>query len=117
MRYVEMCDVKNMHSDPENAQMAIFRLSSPVVLSCPPAWWMSAWLAEVMTSAVAKASISGAGSSRESGLSCRWGARGAGRDRPRPACRSVVILERRRDPVVQRQHPAERADQHDADAR
>jgi hypothetical protein len=32
MRYVEINDANSMHSDPINAQMAIFRLSSPVVV-------------------------------------------------------------------------------------
>jgi hypothetical protein len=36
MRYVEMSDVKSMHSEPMKAQMAIFLLSSPVeVGGCP----------------------------------------------------------------------------------
>src|ERR1700680_612866 len=32
IRYVEMSDAKSMHSDPMNAQIAIFRLGSPVVV-------------------------------------------------------------------------------------
>jgi len=32
MRYVEISEAKSMHSDPMNAQMAIFRWSSPVVV-------------------------------------------------------------------------------------
>jgi hypothetical protein len=32
MRYVEMSDMKSMHSEPMKAQMPIFRWSSPVVV-------------------------------------------------------------------------------------